>query len=138
MNQTILVFGYPDTVVKEFNHWVIMVRPHQVTLGTLVLASKSDVARLGDLSTEEWAEFSEVTKYAETLLASTFGAERFNYLALMMKDPNPHFHMVPRYSQPVSFNHREWTDEKWPGPTNLQRVEVTDDEVKAIVTALRA
>ena len=42
MNPTIEKFGYPATLVREFEHWVVLLRPAQVTLGSLVLAAKSD------------------------------------------------------------------------------------------------
>ncbi len=33
MNQTILKFGYPQGLIQEYEHWVILLRPQQVTLG---------------------------------------------------------------------------------------------------------
>jgi len=138
MNQTIPVFGYPETLVKEYNYWVVMVRPHQITLGTLVIASKSDATKLGDLAADEWAEFAIVAEESESLLIKTFGAEKFNYCAFMMKDPNPHFHLVPRYSKSVNFNDRDWVDDKWPDATDLKRVEVTEAETKAILVVLKS
>ena len=104
MNQTVLSFGYPETLVKEYSNWVVMLRPQQVTLGTLVLAAKSEVVRLGDLEKEVWSEFAVVANEMEQLLIRVLNVEKFNYLALMMKDPNPHFHLVPRYSKSVVFN----------------------------------
>ena len=49
MNETIRKFGWPDTLVREFDHWVVLARPAQPTLGSLVLAAKSDVTAFGDL-----------------------------------------------------------------------------------------
>ncbi len=136
MNQTILSFGYPKTVLKEYTYWVVMLRPHQVTLGTLVLAAKSDVTQLGDLDRETWSEFALVTKEMEQLLTKTFNAEKFNYLALMMKDPNPHFHLVPRYSKPVVFNGKEYFDVDWPSKTELKKIELSDNDFAAIMKVL--
>ena len=50
MNPTIEKFGYPATLVREFEHWVVLLRPAQVTLGSLVLAAKSDATRLRRLA----------------------------------------------------------------------------------------
>src|SRR3982751_1544134 len=50
MNPTIEKFGYPGTLLKEFEHWVVLLRPAQVTLGSMVLAAKSDATAYGDLS----------------------------------------------------------------------------------------
>ena len=42
MNPTIEKFGYPTTLIREYEHWLVLLRPEQVTLGSLVLAAKSD------------------------------------------------------------------------------------------------
>ena len=40
MNPTIEKFGYPATLVEDFEHWLVLLRPAQPTLGSLVLAAK--------------------------------------------------------------------------------------------------
>lgn len=125
MNQTITTFGYPGTVIREFNHWVILLRPEQITVGTLVLAAKSEATHLGALTNDEWSEFASVCSFAENLLRSVFGAEKFNYLALMMKDPNVHFHLVPRYSKPVAVGGQQFDDPDWPLKTEFKPLEIT-------------
>jgi hypothetical protein len=32
MNETINKFGYPKTLLKEYKHWVVLLRPKQATL----------------------------------------------------------------------------------------------------------
>ncbi|MEO8453961.1 MAG: HIT family protein, partial [Sphingomicrobium sp.] len=49
MNPTIKKFGYPATLVREFDHWLILLRPAQVTLGSLVLAAKSEATAYSEL-----------------------------------------------------------------------------------------
>ena len=39
MNPTIEKFGYPGTLIGETAHWVVLLRPAQVTLGSLVVAA---------------------------------------------------------------------------------------------------
>ncbi len=41
MNATIEKFGWPASLVHEFEHWLVLARPAQPTLGSLVLAAKS-------------------------------------------------------------------------------------------------
>ncbi|MEK7719657.1 MAG: HIT family protein, partial [Bacteroidota bacterium] len=41
MNQTIKAFDYPDTLIKEYEYWVVLLRPQQITLGSLIIAAKS-------------------------------------------------------------------------------------------------
>ncbi|MDA1330727.1 MAG: HIT family protein [Chloroflexi bacterium] len=138
MNVTGQTFGYPDTLIREYKYWVVLLRPAQITIGTLVLVNKSGATHLGQLSVEEWAEFALVSQDMESLLAKTFGAEKYNYLALMMRDPNVHFHFVPRYSKPVKFNGNEYPDVDWPLKTELNPLNISAEKHKHIKTTLLA
>ena len=51
-NQTMLRFGYPDSLVAEAEHWVVLLRPQQVTAGCLILACKEDARSLGKITTK--------------------------------------------------------------------------------------
>lgn len=137
MNSTIETFGYPETLLKEYRHWVVMLRPAQVTIGSLVIAAKSNAIHLGQLGKEEWAEFATVSAEIEACLVSALGAEKFNYLALMMKDPNVHFHMIPRYSKPIVFNGVEYADADWPLKTEMAKLDLEDETLTAIHLKLK-
>lgn len=120
INATIEKFGYPATLVREFEHWLVLVRPAQVTLGSLVLAAKSDATAYRNLPGQAFAEQAEVIAAIENGLSAFCGYERINYLMLMMVDRYVHFHVIPRY--PGS---REWfgwalADHGWPGPPDLK------------------
>jgi diadenosine tetraphosphate (Ap4A) HIT family hydrolase len=119
MNQTIEKFGFPATLVREFQSWVVLARPAQVTLGSLILAAKSEATAYSDLPREAFEEQADVVAAIERALASFIGYERINYLMLMMVDPNVHFHVIPRYSKPRNWNEIEFVDEGWPGPPRL-------------------
>ena len=119
-NETMRKFGYPDTLVREFAHWAVLVRPAQVTLGSLVLASTSDATRYGDLPAEAFAEQADAVRTIEQALAGFCGYERLNYLMLMMVDPHVHFHVIPRYPGTREWNGLDFADEGWPGPPQLQ------------------
>ena len=45
MNATMKKFGYPDTLIKEYSHWAVLLRPQQATLGALVLVCKDEPMR---------------------------------------------------------------------------------------------
>ena len=137
MNATIEKFGYPASLVKEFEHWVVLVRPAQVTLGSLVLAAKSEVTAYGALSREAFAEQAGVVAAIERALTTFTGYEKINYLMLMMVDPNPHFHVVPRYSEPRSWNGVEFLDPGWPGPPQLgSAISLSTAQIGALVEEL--
>ncbi len=128
MNPTIIKFGYPRSLVREFEHWVVLLRPAQVTLGSLVLAAKSDATAYGALPPEAFAEQAEVVAAIEAALKAFCDYERINYLMLMMVDPNVHFHVIPRYSGPRSWGGLEFADAGWPGPPQLAGATALGDE----------
>lgn len=119
MNETIVKFGWPDTLVREYAHWLILLRPAQPTLGSLVLAARSDATAFGDLPPEAHAELATVTKAIETALKEAVDYSRINYLMLMMVDPNVHFHVLPRYEGTRSVKGLKIPDAGWPGQPDL-------------------
>lgn len=119
MNPTIEKFGYPATLLHELQHWVILLRSAQVTLGSLVLAAKSEATAYAALPQEAFAEQAEAVRLIERVLTDFVAYERINYLMLMMVDPNVHFHVIPRYSEPRQWDGLEFSDAGWPGPPQL-------------------
>ena len=120
MNPTIRKFGYPATLVREFEHWLVLVRPAQVTLGALVLATKSDATAYCDLPRAAFAEQADAVAAIERGLAIFCGYERINYLMLMMVDPHVHFHVIPRYSGKREWDGMTFDDHGWPGLPDLK------------------
>ena len=121
-NATMRKFGYPGTLVREFDHWVVLLRPAQVTLGSLVLAAKDEATAYSDLPDEAFAEQAVAVRSIEAALRSFCDFERINYLMLMMVDPNVHFHVIPRYSGRRQWEGTEFPDHGWPGAPQLKLV----------------
>jgi len=114
-------------------------RPAQVTLGSLVLASKSDAKAYGELSTAAFAEQGEVIAAMEEALRAFTEYERINYLMLMMVDPNVHFHVIPRYSESRHWNGLEFPDAGWPGPPQLgNATTLTSEHIRDLTAELQA
>ena len=138
MNPTIEKFGWPATLVCEFEHWLVLARPAQPTLGSLVLAAKSDATAFGDLPGAAHAELKQVTAAIEAALAKAVGYARLNYLMLMMVDPHVHFHVIPRYEGAREWGGREFVDVGWPKVPDLgHAVALEGDDLMALVTWLR-
>ena len=138
MNPTIVKFGYPATLLRELEHWVILLRPTQVTLGSLVLAAKSDATAYGALPRSAFAEQADAVALVERALAKFTRYERINYLMLMMVDPNVHFHVIPRYSEARSWNGMEFPDAGWPGPPQLGgAIQLSDTQIGALAGELK-
>ncbi len=130
-------FGYPGTLLREFYHWVVLLRPAQVTLGSLVLAAKDDATAYSRLPNDAFTEQADAIRAIEAALAAFSRYERINYLMLMMVDPNVHFHVIPRYSSARSWNSIEFPDSGWPGPPQLgSAVGLSSDQIGEMVREL--
>ena len=137
MNETIQTFGYPATLIREFDHWVVLLRPAQPTLGSLVLAAKSEATAFGDLPPAAHAELAQVTKAIESALGQFVDYAKINYLMLMMVDPHVHFHVIPRYDGARSWNGHEFVDAGWPKVPDLgQAIALSEDEKARLREAL--
>ena len=135
MNPTIEKFGYPGTLVHELEHWVVLLRPAQVTVGSLVLAAKSDATSYAALPPQAFAEQRQAVAAIETALTSLYAYDRINYVMLMMVDPNVHFHVIPRYSRPRRWDDLEFADAGWPGPPRLdQAVKINQEQIRQLVS----
>ncbi len=138
MNVTIEKFGFPATLVAELEHWVVLLRPAQPTLGALVLAAKSDATAFGDLSAAAHAELKVATSAIETALGKAVGYSKINYLMLMMVDPHVHFHVLPRYDGERSGAGMTVADAGWPGQPDLgQAVKLDDAQIAALTGWLK-
>jgi len=126
-NPTIRKFGHPQTLIRDYDHWLVLLRPAQVTAGSLVLAAKSDATAYGALPAQAFAEQAKVVADIEAALQRAVAYERINYLMLMMVDPNVHFHVFPRYSGSRSFAGLDIADHGWQGPPDLQSAVALDE-----------
>lgn len=139
MNATMAKFGWPETLVADFDHWVVLARPAQPTLGSLVLAAKSEATAFGDLPGEAHAELKAVTAAIEAALGKAVSYARINYLMLMMVDPHVHFHVIPRYEGAREWNGREFVDVGWPKVPDLgHAVALEGEELAALAGWLKA
>jgi diadenosine tetraphosphate (Ap4A) HIT family hydrolase len=130
MHATLQKFGYPDTKVAEFGHWLVLLRPQQCTLGALVLVAKSEATAFSDLPPAAFVELSTITQAIESSLRRLFAYEKINYLMLMMVDPQCHFHVLPRYSGAKAFSGVIFADPGWPGLPDLKFATVLTEQAR--------
>ena len=139
MNATIRKFGYPASLLHEYRSWVVLLRPAQPTLGSMVLACKEEATSLGAVSAQAWSQLAEATADLERALSTTFDHQKINYLALMMVDPNVHFHVIPRYSTSREFEGSTFADTAWPKPPDVtSALALTGAQMGALHAALKA
>lgn len=138
MNETIRRFGYPATLVAGYEHWVVLLRPAQPTLGSLILAAKSEATSFSDLDANAFAELRRVTGDIERALSEAVAYAKINYLMLMMVDPHVHFHALPRYEGERSACGVTVPDAGWPKvPALAQAVELDGAQIEALAAWLR-
>lgn len=121
MNETIMQFNYPDSVIHEYNSWIVLMRPQQITLGSLVLACKGEYEGLADVPANVYSELSLITSQLEKTLSKLFKFDRINYLLLMMRDKYVHFHVIPRYASARGFTGITFIDKSWPMPPDITK-----------------
>jgi len=135
MNATMKKFGVPDTLIRDYKHWVVLLRPGQVTLGALVLVCKEPASAFSMLSGDAFAELQTITAHIEGTLQRIFDYDKINYLMLMMVDPDVHFHVLPRYQDSRNFSDQEFLDHGWPGPPDLAQPNPTNAETNHSILA---
>lgn len=131
-------FRLDDLTVLESDHWVLSVRPDQLTLGAMVLSVRDGALTFSELTAQVGADLARMLGAAEQAAKSVWGAVRINAIALMMKDPIVHFHVLPRYAAQVDAYGLTWLDEDWPGPPVFKSAPTEDKILQAIAKDLLA
>jgi diadenosine tetraphosphate (Ap4A) HIT family hydrolase len=132
-NTTAAKFGYPATLVAAYRHWLVLVRPQQPTLGSLVLVCSDSARAFSQISPAAFGELGEVTRDLESTLRTVFQPDKLNYLMLMMVDPDVHFHVLPRYEGSRRFAGQDFADAFWPKPVDLTQPAPSDPAVNAAI-----
>ena len=139
MNSTFETFGWPATKIAELNHWAVLLRPQQPTLGSLVLACKQPAQAFSDVDAAGMAEMKQAIDGIEAMLRAVISYDKINYLMLMMVDPDVHFHVLPRYDGVRAVEGIEIADAGWPGPPALAQAHaLTEAETARMVQTLSA
>ena len=138
-NDTLLKFLYPESLVHEYDHWVVLARPKQATLGALVLACKEKAQAFSALSDEAFAELPRAIRDVEQGLRAFRPYDKINYLMLMMVDKEVHYHVLPRYGAEQSFEGRAYSDPGWPAFPDLGAGPALEGgDLAALVAGLKA
>ena len=138
-HETLLKFNYPHTLLREYRHWAVLLRPKQVTVGSLVLICTEDARSFPAISAGAFAELQAVTHDIETTLKQVLAFDKINYICLMMVDPQVHFHVLPRYAKPVAISGTEYGDPFWPGPPDVTKaLDLSDLQFTGLLELLKS
>lgn len=138
MNETIMQFNYPESLIYEYNYWVVLMRPQQVTLGSLVLACKGEYGSLADVPANAYSELKEITYHIERTLSKLFSFDKINYLLLMMRDKYVHFHVIPRYVGSRNVAGKEFSDTSWPMPPDITKpLNISETDIMVLTELIK-
>ena len=135
-NPTMQKFRHPDTLVRDYADWVVLLRDDQITLGSLVLVEKSDATSLSGVAPQALAALASVAGDIESAFARTFRPDKYNYLMFMMVDPNVHFHVLPRYGGARECAGVTFEDRAWPKTPNVGDVTATTPAQRSVILGL--
>lgn len=130
-------FFLHELKIAETDFWIWSLRPHQATLGSGILSLKRECPTFGELYAEEHCELNKIVKIIEKSLKKSFNFDVLNYLMLMMVDKQVHFHVIPRYENPMLFNTETWIDEGWPKMPNLLGEPLASDKLNKILQYIK-
>lgn len=131
------------------DHWKVLLHPSQCGLGNVLLATRRHVPRMADLTAEEGREFQILIAMLEPALERAFGATLINMhyqrnWAFRAQNPDPpfkdgrpnphvHWHVMPRYAEPVVFRGLTFDDPAFGEPFEWRDREVPADIRRAIL-----
>lgn len=130
-------FDIENNLIKEYKHWMLLVRKNNVKLGSCVVILKRDAFPLSEVTEEEMAEYAIVTREIETALKKTFNTYLVHHLALMFLDKHIHFHIIPRYTETIDFAGINWEDDGIPDPLIQKRDDLQQEVLKQIKDAIK-
>ena len=93
------VFNEKDLLVKEYDHWKLLLKEAPKTLGNCVAITKRHTEAFSEITDEEMKDFAKLIREVEKAAKQAFNYDKINYLMLMMKDNHTHFHIFPRYKE---------------------------------------
>ncbi len=136
--------GRLDIIEGDF--WIANLRADdQSLLGTTYVTLRDHKESLADLTRDEDDEFRDIRNKLIRAQTRAFGAEVVNVSCLMnntfqdeLPVPHVHYHFKPRYSHPITFEGRTFTDEQFGHYlTEKNRQPVSNNFGRHIVRALQ-
>lgn len=117
-----------ESIVQRYDHWHVVIRGRQETLGDVTFVLKRKVESLGDVTPEEMAELPVAVRWFEKAARALFAPDRIDYAVLLDRDPNVHLDAFPRYERSVERYGRSWTDSAYPEPITKNDAETPTRE----------
>lgn len=126
-------FDEKNDLIKEYQHWKLLVKNRNVSLGKCVAITKQHHESLSEISPAEMVELVQVAKEIERALKKSFSYDKICWLMLMMKERHhTHFNIIPRYKTPREFAGIKWIDDFDPDPLAQKHPDVSPEILQQI------
>jgi diadenosine tetraphosphate (Ap4A) HIT family hydrolase len=129
INSTLKKFNYPSSLIREYKNWYLLLRPEQVTFGSMVLVEKKSKKNLYKISKQSFIELKIISKNIESFFLKKLKFNKINYLILMMVDPHVHIHIIPRHKRKILFSKKTFIDYGYPKPPNLFKINIVGKNI---------
>ena len=129
-----------DITLTETKKWRVVLDPNQRFLGKSFITLLDHKSSLSELSSEEWKDFTQLSKNLERAIKLTFQPNHFNWSCLMNiaasknLPTHVHWHLHPRYNKSIQINDTAFTDTEW-YPATSKTDHIVDDETLSKITA---
>ena len=130
-------FSNPELLIKDFKFWAIVYKESPSTLGQVAFILKRETPDFSNIKPEEMQEFPIVCKWYESKIKKLYGAKKFNYYAVMMKEQFVHFNVYPRYDKLIEHYNTQWIDEGWPKKVLDTKLEISPEVQQQIIYDLK-
>ena len=131
-----------DVIVLEVARWRVVLDADQRFLGKSFVTLLDHKESISDLSTDDWQELHDVMRRLEEGVARAFLPSHFNWSCLMNnavvagQPTHVHWHMHPRYVQPVEFAGETFYDTELTPPKERTKHVVSRDVLLQIAEAM--
>ena len=122
-------------VVREADHWTLVLNENQATLGRVFLALRRHETDALALTPAEQADLWVLASEAKQALSALFAPDHFNYMLLMNLTSHVHFHLFPRYAAPREFAGQTWTDSRYGDHYDPAEMRLVDDATAGVLIA---
>lgn len=100
-------------VILPNDFWTLVLNENQATLGRVFFALNRHETEVSALSDAEVLSLWAFIRETKTTLSALFAPDHYNFMFLMNLTPHVHFHIFPRYVQPVEFAGQSFADSRY-------------------------